>query len=172
MKGAAIVKRWWRKWSYELPLAFSDALWDICVVQFAAFLDRLTLRKAIEYILILILAIAFAQSLPIELAYLFAGDTLMYLEFLIAVRLAAGRLYLKEILRFAVRMAQWAARAVRSDHRRHCDTVRAAAPVPPRWPDKTSPRPAHGRRRAGVRHLRVRLGRRLEIMERVHERSW
>jgi hypothetical protein len=108
------VKRWWRRWSYELPLAFSDALWDICVVQFAAFLDRLTLRKAIEYILILMLAIAFAQSLPIELAYLFAGDTLMYLEFLIAVRLAAGRLYLKEILRFAVRMAQWAMRAVRA----------------------------------------------------------
>ena len=100
------MKRWWRKWTYERPLAFSDALWDICVVQFAAFLDRLTLRKTIEYVLILILAIAFAQSLPIELAYLFAGDTLMYLEFLIALRLAAGKLYLREIFRFAVRLAQ------------------------------------------------------------------
>jgi hypothetical protein len=108
------VKRWWRKWTYERPLAFSDALWDICVVQFAAFLDRLTLRKATEYILILMLAIAFAQSLPIELAWLFAGDTLMYLEFLIAIRLAAGRLYLKEILRFALRLAQTAMRAART----------------------------------------------------------
>lgn len=108
------MKRWWRKWSYEIPLAFSDALWDICVVQFAAFLDRLTLRKAIEYVLILFLAIAFAQSLPIELAWLFAGDTLMYLEFLIAIRLAAGKLYLKEIFRFAWRMAQWAIRAGRT----------------------------------------------------------
>jgi hypothetical protein len=106
MKASGRVKRRWRKWTYELPLAFSDALWDICVVQFAAFLDRLTLRKAIEYILILMLAIAFAQSLPIELAWLFAGDTLMYLEFLIALRLAAGKLYLKEILRFALRLAQ------------------------------------------------------------------
>ena len=65
------MKRWWRKWTYERPLAFSDALWDICVVQFAAFLDRLTLRKAIEYVLILMLAIAFAQSLPIEFTLCF-----------------------------------------------------------------------------------------------------
>ena len=108
------MKRWWRKWTYELPLVVSDALWDICVVQFAAFLDRLTLRKAIEYILILMLAIAFAQSLPIELAYLFAGDTLMYLEFLVALRLAAGRLYLKEILHFVVRMARWTMQAART----------------------------------------------------------
>ena len=42
------MKKWWRKWTYELPLAFSDALWNVCVVQFAAFLDQLTLRKTIE----------------------------------------------------------------------------------------------------------------------------
>ena len=107
------VRKWWRKWTYEVPLAFSDALWDICVVQFADFLDHLTLRKAIELVLIFMLALAFAQSLPFELAYLFAGDTLMYLEFLIAIRLAAGRLYLREVLRFAVRMAQLAFRGVR-----------------------------------------------------------
>ena len=82
------MKKWWRKWTYELPLAFSDALWDICVVQFAAFLDRLTLRKVIEFIAIVILALAFAQTFPIDIAFLFAGDTLMYLEFLIAIRRA------------------------------------------------------------------------------------
>src|SRR5215813_5268735 len=107
------MKNWWRRWTYEIPLAFSDALWDICVVRFAAFLDRLTVRKVIEYVLILILAMAFIQSLPIELAFLFAGDTLMYLEFLIAVRLAAGKLHLKEFLRFALRVVQVAADRVR-----------------------------------------------------------
>jgi hypothetical protein len=112
--GRIVVKNWWRRWTYEIPLAFSDALWDICVVQFAAFLDRLTLRKVIEYMLILILAMAFIQSLPVELAFLFAGDTLMYLEFLIAVRLAAGKLHLKEFLRFALRLAQTAARGVQT----------------------------------------------------------
>ena len=37
MKRRALVKNWWRKWSYEIPLAFGDALWEVLVVQFAAF---------------------------------------------------------------------------------------------------------------------------------------
>ena len=102
------MKNWWCKWSYEIPLAFSDALWDICVVQFAAFLDRLTLRKVVQFVVIVILALAFAQTFPIDIAFLFAGDTLMYLEFLVAIRLAAGRVHLMEFLRFAWRLAQLA----------------------------------------------------------------
>jgi hypothetical protein len=112
------VKKWWRKWTYELPLAFSDMLWNVCVVQFAAFLDQLTLRKAIEFVAIIILALAFAQTFPIDIAFLFAGDTLMYLEFLIAVRLAAGRMHLREALRFALRFAQIATRVLRTSIRR------------------------------------------------------
>ena len=112
------MKNWWRKCSYEIPLAFSDALWEVCVVQFAAFLDRLTLRKVIEFVVIFMLALAFAQTFPIDLAFLFAGDTLMYLEFLIAVRLAAGRMRLREALRFALRFAQIATRVLRTSIRR------------------------------------------------------
>jgi hypothetical protein len=32
------VQNWWRKWWYEIPLAFGDALWAVLVVQFADFL--------------------------------------------------------------------------------------------------------------------------------------
>jgi hypothetical protein len=85
------VKNWWRKWSYEIPLAFGDALWEVLVVRFADFLSRLTLRRAVEFIAIAILAMAFAQTFPIDLAILFAGDTLMYLEIAVVIRLAAGR---------------------------------------------------------------------------------
>ncbi len=104
------MKNWWRKWSYEIPLAFGDALWEVLVVQFAAFLDRLTIRKVIEFVLIAMLVMAFAQTLPIDLAFLFAGDTLMYLEFLVAIRLAAGRIHFLEILRLALRLARLALR--------------------------------------------------------------
>jgi ABC-type phosphate/phosphonate transport system permease subunit len=100
------VKNWWRKWSYEIPLAFGDALWEVLVVQFAAFLDRLTIRKVIEFVAIAMLAMAFAQTFPIDLAILFAGDTLMYLEFLVAIRLAAGRIHFYQILRLALRLAR------------------------------------------------------------------
>ena len=85
------MRNWWRTWSYEIPLAISDALWDVLVVQFAAFLDRLTLRRVLEFVAIAVLVMAFAQTFPIDLAILFAGDTLMYLEIVVAIRLAAGR---------------------------------------------------------------------------------
>lgn len=45
------MKNWLRKWTYEVLLAFGDALWAVCVVQFADFLSRLTIRKVIEFLL-------------------------------------------------------------------------------------------------------------------------
>jgi hypothetical protein len=107
------MKNWWSKWTYEVPLRVGDVLWDILVVQFAAFLDRLTIRKVIEFVVIAVLVMAFIQTLPIDLAILFAGDTLMYLEFLIAIRLAAGRDVIVAVLRLTVRMVQAAMHLLR-----------------------------------------------------------
>jgi len=104
------VKNWWRKWSYEIPLALGDALWEVLVVQFADFLSRLTLRRVVEFVAIAILAMAFAQTFPIDLAILFAGDTLMYLEIVVILRLAAGREAFQQVLRIAARLAQFAMR--------------------------------------------------------------
>jgi hypothetical protein len=104
------VKNWWRKWSYEIPRMIGDALWDVLVVRFAAFLDRLTIRKVIEFVVIAMLVMAFAQTLPFDLAILFAGDALMYLEFLVAIRLAAGKMHVLEMLRLALRLARFTMR--------------------------------------------------------------
>jgi hypothetical protein len=108
------VKNWWRKWSYEIPLALSDALWEVLVVQFADFLSRLTIRRVLEFLAIAILVMAFAQTAPIELAFLFAGDTLMYLEFVVMVRLMAGREHFAQMLHLAVRVARFAMRLLRA----------------------------------------------------------
>jgi hypothetical protein len=108
------VKDWWRKWSYEIPLAFGDALREVLVVQFAAFLSRLTLRRVLEFVVIAMLAMAFAQTFPIDLAILFAGDTLMYLEIVVIIRLAAGREHLAHMLRLAARLARYALRVSRA----------------------------------------------------------
>jgi len=106
------VKNWWRKWSYEIPLVLGDALWEVLVVQFAAFLSRLTLRRVLEFVVIALLAIAFAQTFPIDLAILFAGDTLMYLEIVVIIRLAAGRELILQMSRIAVQLARIAMRAL------------------------------------------------------------
>ena len=103
------MKNWWRKWSYEIPLAFGDAVWEVLVVQFADFLSRLTVRRVLEFVAIALLVMAFVQTAPIDLAFLFAGDTLMYLEFVVIVRLAAGKAHglhlAARLVRFAARMA-------------------------------------------------------------------
>jgi hypothetical protein len=108
------VKNWWRKWSYEIPLAFGDALWVVLVEQFADFLSRLTLRRVLEFFAIAILAMAFAQTFPIDLAILFAGDSLMYLEIVVVIRLATGREHVQQMLRLAAWLAQFAIRALRA----------------------------------------------------------
>ncbi len=107
------MRNCWDKWTYEIPLAFGDVLWDILVVQFAAFLDRLTIRKVIEFVAIALLVVAFVQTLPVDLAILFAGDTLMYFEILVAIRLAAGRDFVVAAPRLIVRLAQAAVRLSR-----------------------------------------------------------
>src|SRR5258708_19766845 len=104
------MKKWWQKCSYEIPLAVGDALWEVLVVQFAAFLDRLTIRKVVEFVAIALLVMAFIQTLPLDLAILFAGDTLMYLEFLVAIRLAAGVMHVRAMLHQAMRLARLALR--------------------------------------------------------------
>jgi hypothetical protein len=108
------VQNWWRKWSYEIPLAFGDALWEVLVVQFADFLSRLTVRRVLEFVAIALLVMAFAQTAPIDLAFLFAGDTLMYLEFVVIVRLAAGREHFWHVLHLAARFARLAMRVAKT----------------------------------------------------------
>jgi hypothetical protein len=108
------VKNWWRKWSYEVPLLFGDAFWEVLVVQFADFLSRLTIRRVLEFVAIAILVMAFAQTAPIELAFLFAGDTLMYLEFVVMVRLIAGREHFQAVLRLAARLALFTIQLLRA----------------------------------------------------------
>jgi hypothetical protein len=108
--GGFAVKNWWQKWSYEIPLAIGDALWEVLVVQFAAFLDRLTIRKVLEFAAIAVLVMAFAQTFPIDLAILFAGDTLMYLEFVVTIRLATGKMHFGEMPRLALRLARFVLR--------------------------------------------------------------
>jgi len=74
------VKNWWRRWSYEIPLAIGDALWEVLVVQLAARLDRLTWRSVIGFIPIVILALAYYHSIPLPPELMLAGDLLAYID--------------------------------------------------------------------------------------------
>jgi hypothetical protein len=123
------MKSWWQKWTIDKPAAFGDWLWLVLVVQLAELLNRLTVRRVIEVVAITLLALIFVQTFPLDIAILFAGDTLMYLELvtlasLVATTLRVGRMLshsfmpVKNALRAAFALVPRLARRVRVPRRK------------------------------------------------------
>ena len=73
-------KRFWRKWTVDKPAAFGDWLWQVCVVELAAFLNRLTLRQVIAFIPVVILILAYANRIPLPPELMLFGDVLAYMD--------------------------------------------------------------------------------------------
>jgi hypothetical protein len=73
-------KQFWRKWTVDKPAAFGDWLWEVFVVELAAFLDRLTIRQMIAFIPVVILVVAYAHSIPIPPELIPVGDMLAYID--------------------------------------------------------------------------------------------
>jgi hypothetical protein len=94
------VRDRWQKWTIDKPAALGDWLWIVFVVQFAAFLDQLTFRRVLEIFAITLLALFFVQTFPIDLAFLFAGDILMYLEIVALASLVAASVRVKALLHY------------------------------------------------------------------------
>ncbi len=73
-------KRIWKTWTIDRPAALGDWLWEILVVQLAAFLDRLTLRKVIAFLPVVILILAYMHRIPVPPELMLVGDVLAYLD--------------------------------------------------------------------------------------------
>jgi hypothetical protein len=75
-----MFKQLWKKWTVDKPAAFGDLLWEIFVVQLAAWLDRLTLRRIIALIPVVVLILAYAHRIPIPPELMLVGDVLAYID--------------------------------------------------------------------------------------------
>jgi hypothetical protein len=76
-------KQLWQKWTVDKPAAFGDLLWEVLVVQFAAWLnrlDRLTIRHVITFVLALILLLAYLHRIPVHPGVMLLGDLLAYID--------------------------------------------------------------------------------------------
>jgi hypothetical protein len=73
-------KALWKKWTIDMPAALGDWLWDVFVVQLAAFLDGLTLRRIIAFIPVVILVLAYYHNIPIPPELMLVGDFLAYID--------------------------------------------------------------------------------------------
>ena len=73
-------KSLWQKWTVDKPAMLGDWLWDVFVVLLAAFLDRLTLRRIIAFIPVVILIFAYWHSVPVHPGLMLIGDFLAYMD--------------------------------------------------------------------------------------------
>ena len=103
-------KALWRKWTIDKPAALGDRLWDAFVVQLAAYLDRLTLRKIIALIPIVILILAYDHKIPIPPTLMLVGDFLAYID-IFSMLFLLGVLSRIETISFMIKQAT--ARAAR-----------------------------------------------------------
>src|SRR5215470_17759446 len=122
-------KHLWKKWTLDKPAAFGDLLWDVFVVQFAAFLDRLTLRRIIALIPLVILILAYAHQIPLPPELMLVGDVLAYIDIFSVVvlltivgRITAVWFFARQAAEHAVKLAGRALVCVqRFDFRRERD---------------------------------------------------
>jgi hypothetical protein len=80
MRAKNMWKALWKKWTIDKPALLGDWLWDVFVVQLAAFLDRLTLRRIIACMPIVILALAYHHQIPLPPELVLVGDFLAYID--------------------------------------------------------------------------------------------
>ena len=73
-------KTLWKTWTIDKPALLGDWLWDVFVVQLAAALDRLTLRRIIAFIPVVILILAYYHRIPIPPELMLLGDLLAYID--------------------------------------------------------------------------------------------
>ena len=121
-----MLRQLWKKWTLDKPAAFGDLLWEVLVVQFAAWLDRLTLRRIIAIIPAVLLILAYAHRIPIPPELMLVGDVLAYIDIFSMVlllsilsRVTAVRLFARQAAEHAVKLASRALVCVqRFDFRR------------------------------------------------------
>jgi len=128
-------KRFWRTWTLDKPAAFGDWLWEVFVVELAAFLDRLTLREVIAFIPVVILVVAYAHSIPIPPELILVGDLLAYIDIFSIILLlslvgrAAAILYaVRHAAEQVLGLLHWARMRLRRPDSRHRRTGGARKP--------------------------------------------
>ena len=93
---------WWRKLTFEWPVALGDRLWWALVMTPAEFLNALTVKrvfwKAVWFAAIVVLVYGLAQTFPLDTALVFAGDTMIYLEIVTAIMFVAARAHVRVTL--------------------------------------------------------------------------
>jgi hypothetical protein len=89
------LKDWWQKLTVDWPCALGDWLWVILVIEPARLIDKITRRRVLHFIGILLLLLFFQQVVAMDLTFLFGVDLGLLMEVSAAVFVLMAREQIK-----------------------------------------------------------------------------
>jgi len=92
------MKDWWQKLSIDWPCALGDFLWAVLVVAPARLIDKITRRRVLHIIGLLLLLLFFQQVIAMDLTFLFGVDLGLLMEVSAAVFILLAREQGKAVL--------------------------------------------------------------------------
>jgi hypothetical protein len=104
---------WWQKISIDWPCALGDFLWAMLVVEPARLIDKITRRRVLHVIGIILLLIFFQQVVAMDLTFLFGIDLGLLMEVAAAILILIARDQFRTVLVIARRSLRAIVRAVR-----------------------------------------------------------
>jgi hypothetical protein len=131
------MKNWWHKLTIDWPCAIGDWLWAALVIAPARFLDRLTRRRILHVVGIIVLLLFFQYVVAFDLTFLFGIDLGLLIEVAAALLVITardrGRPVLETVRRSLVpakasALHVWRRGATRARRARRCRITRILKP--------------------------------------------
>jgi hypothetical protein len=85
------MKDWWQKLTIDWPCALGDFLWAMLVVEPARLIDKITRRRLLHVIGIILLLIFFQQVVAMDLTFLFGIDLGLLMDVAAAIFIFTAR---------------------------------------------------------------------------------
>lgn len=89
------IRDWWQKLTIDWPCALGDWLWAMLVVEPAQLIDKITRRRALHIIGLILLVLFFQQVVAMDLTFLFGVDLGLLMEVSAAVFILVARQQIK-----------------------------------------------------------------------------
>jgi hypothetical protein len=89
------MQNWWQKLTIDWPCALGDWLWAMLVVEPARLIDKITRRRVLHIIGLILLVIFFQQVVAMDLFFLFGVDLGLLMEVSAAVIILVTRQQIK-----------------------------------------------------------------------------
>jgi hypothetical protein len=114
---------WW-KLTVDWPCALHRWCWAYLAMPLLAQLERMTFKRVIYLAALTLVIIALVQVVTVDVAFMWAGDTVFYFEVASAVMFFAFRVHARQMVRVIGHKMRATARRLTAGLKRYSRTVR------------------------------------------------